>query len=112
MYEDEKSFAKGIYEILVNFMSEGSVKSLENYWLVNSNAIETMRKIDESLYLKLIEKFKEKKNEINANSDSGGTGHANSDPRRKGQTDDERELRARKQKTKEYRKHYSTAGLR
>tara|TARA_R100001594_G_C3899561_1_gene230481 strand:+ start:273 stop:611 length:339 start_codon:yes stop_codon:yes gene_type:complete len=112
MYEDPQSFAESIYKLLVDFMSSGSVASLEDYWLVNINAIKTMRKIDESLYLKLIEKFKEKKNEINANTDSGGTGHANSDPRRKGQTNDERELRARKQKTKEYRKHYSTAGLR
>ena len=101
MYEDAQSFAEGIHEILVAFMATRSIESLEHYYLVNVNAIETMRRIDESLYTDLIQKFKEQKHAINANSDSGGTGHANSDPRRKGQTDDERELRARKQKTKE-----------
>ena len=112
MYEDEQSFAKGIYEILVNFMSEGSVKSLENYWLVNSNAIETMRKIDESLYLKLIEKFKEKKNEINATNNGSRKipNHRGSEQSR--QVAEQRELERRKRKTAEYRKHHSTAGLR
>ena len=57
MYEDPQSFAESIYKLLVDFMSSGSVSSLEDYWLVNINAIKTMRKIDESLYLKLIEKF-------------------------------------------------------
>ena len=112
MYEDEQSFAKGIYEILVNFMSEGSVKSLENYWLVNINAIETMRKIDESLYLKLIEKFKEKKNEINANDNGSGEILNNRGSKQSRQDAEQRELDARKQKTKEYREYYSTAGLR
>jgi hypothetical protein len=72
MYEDPQSFAESIYKLLVDFMSSGSVASLEDYWLVNINAIKTMRKIDESLYLKLIEKFKEKKNEINANDNGSG----------------------------------------
>ena len=48
MYDDEQSFAEAIYDILVNFMSDSSVRSLENYWLGNKNAIETMRKIDET----------------------------------------------------------------
>ena len=82
MYEDAQSFAEGIHEILVTFMAAKSIESLEQ------------------------------KHAINANSDSGGTGYVNSDPRREGQTDDERELRARKRKTQEYRKHHSTAGLR
>ena len=112
MFPDEQSFAEGIYKILVTFMVNTSIESLEYYYLVHVNAIETMRRIDESLYTDLINKFKEQKHAINANSDSGGTGYVNSDPRRKGQTDDERELRARKQKTQEYRKHHSTAGLR
>jgi len=112
MYEDAQSFAEGIHEILVTFMATRSIESLEHSYLVNVNAIETMRRIDESLYTDLIHKFKEQKHAINANSDSGGTGYVNSDPRREGQTDDERELRARKQKTQEYRKHHSTAGLR
>ena len=111
MYEDEQSFAKGIYEILVNFMSEGSVKSLENYWLVNSNAIETMRKIDESLYLKLIEKFKEKKNEINAN-DNGSGEILNNRGSEQSRQNAERELERRKRKTAEYSEYYKSTGLR
>ena len=112
MFPDKQSFAEGIYKILVTFMENTTIESLEHYYLVNVNAIETMRRIDESLYTDLIQKFKEQKHAINANSDSGGTGYVNSDPRREGQTVDERELRARKLKTQEYRKHHSTTGLR
>jgi hypothetical protein len=87
------------------------VASLEDYWLVNINAIKTMRKIDESLYLKLIEKFKEQKNEINAN-DNGSGKILNNRGSKQSRQDDERELERRKRKTAEYRKHHSTAGLR
>ena len=111
MYEDPQSFAESIYKLLVDFMSSGSVASLEDYWLVNINAIKTMRKIDESLYLKLIEKFKEKKNEINAN-DNGSGEILNNRCSKQSRQDDERELERRKRKTAEYRKHHSTAGLR
>ena len=111
MYEDPQSFAESIYKLLVDFMSSGSVASLEDYWLVNINAIKTMRKIDESLYLKLIEKFKEKKNEINAN-DNGSGEILNNRGSKQSRQDDERELERRKRKTAEYRKHHSTAGLR
>ena len=111
MYEDPQSFAESIYKLLVDFMSSGSVASLEDYWLVNINAIKTMRKIDESLYLKLIEKFKEKKNEINAN-DNGSGKILNNRGSKQSRQDDERELERRKRKTAEYRKHHSTAGLR
>jgi hypothetical protein len=112
MYEDPQSFAESIYKLLVDFMSSGSVASLEDYWLVNINAIKTMRKIDESLYLKLIEKFKEKKNEINANDNGSGEILNNRGSKQSRQDAEQRELDARKQKTKEYRKHHSTAGLR
>ena len=111
MYEDPQSFAESIYKLLVDFMSSGSVASLEDYWLVNINAIKTMRKIDESLYLKLIEKFKEKKNEINAN-DNGSGEILNNRGSEQSRQDAERELERRKRKTAEYRKHHSTAGLR
>jgi|TARA_X000001388_G_scaffold68135_1_gene55789 hypothetical protein len=111
MYEDPQSFAESIYKLLVDFMSSGSVASLEDYWLVNINAIKTMRKIDESLYLKLIEKFKEQKNEINAN-DNGSGKILNNRGSKQSRQDDERELERRKRKTAEYRKHHSTAGLR
>tara|TARA_R100000234_G_C4940392_1_gene152676 strand:- start:36 stop:374 length:339 start_codon:yes stop_codon:yes gene_type:complete len=112
MYEDPQSFAESIYKLLVDFMSSGSVASLEDYWLVNINAIITMRKIDESLYLKLIEKFKEKKNEINANDNGSGEILNNRGSKQSRQDAEQRELDARKQKTKEYREYYSTAGLR
>lgn len=112
MYEDPQSFAESIYKLLVDFMSSGSVASLEDYWLVNINAIKTMRKIDESLYLKLIEKFKEKKNEINANDNGSGEILNNRGSEQSRQDAEQRELDARKQKTKEYREYYSTAGLR
>ena len=98
MYDDEQSFAEAIYDILVNFMSDSSVRSLENYWLGNKNAIETMRKIDETLYTKLIEKFKEKKNEINAN-DNGSGEILNNRCSKQSRQDDERELERRKRKT-------------
>jgi len=111
MYEDPQSFAESIYKLLVDFMSSGSVASLEDYWLVNINAIKTIRKIDESLYLKLIEKFKEQKNEINAN-DNGSGKILNNRGSKQSRQDDERELERRKRKTAEYRKHHSTAGLR
>ena len=111
MYEDPQSFAESIYKLLLDFMSSGSVASLEDYWLVNINAIKTMRKIDESLYLKLIEKFKEQKNEINAN-DNGSGKILNNRGSKQSRQDDERELERRKRKTAEYRKHHSTAGLR
>ena len=112
MYEDPQSFAESIYKLLVDFMSSGSVASLEDYWRVNINAIKTMRKIDESLYLKLIEKFKEKKNEINANDNGSGEILNNRGSKQSRQDAEQRELDARKQKTKEYREYYSTAGLR
>jgi|TARA_A100001391_G_scaffold110106_1_gene73956 hypothetical protein len=112
MYEDPQSFAESIYKLLVDFMSSGSVASLEDYWLVNINAIKTMRKIDESLYLKLIEKFKEKKNEINANDNGSGEILNNRGSKQSRQDAEQKELDARKQKTKEYREYYSTAGLR
>ena len=112
MYDDEQSFAEAIYDILVNFMSDSSVRSLENYWLGNKNAIETMRKIDESLYTKLIEKFKEKKNEINANDNGSGEILNNRGSEQSRQDAEQRELARRKEKTKEYRKYYKSAGLR
>ena len=112
MYEDPQSFAESIYKLLVDFMSSGSVASLEDYWLVNINAIKTMRKIDESLYLKLIEKFKEKKNEINANDNGSGEILNNRGSEQSRQDAEQRELARRKEKTKEYRKYYKSAGLR
>jgi hypothetical protein len=45
---------RGSIRILVTFMATTTIESLEHYYLVNVNAIETMRRIDESLYTDLI----------------------------------------------------------
>ena len=51
--------------ILVSFLDLKSVKSLEDYWLSNVEAIDIIKNNDKELYEKLISKFKEKKDEIN-----------------------------------------------
>ena len=51
--------------ILVSFLDLKSVKSLEDYWLSNVEAIDIIKNNDKDLYEKLISKFKEKKDEIN-----------------------------------------------
>ena len=50
--------------ILVSFLDLKSVKSLEDYWLSNVEAIDIIKNNDKELYEKLISKFKEKKFDV------------------------------------------------
>ena len=65
MDQDQSSLCKTVYMILVSFLDLKSVKSLEDYWLSNVEAIDIIKNNDKELYEKLISKFKEKKDEIN-----------------------------------------------
>ena len=65
MDQDQSSLCKTVYIILVSFLDLKSVKSLEDYWLSNVEAIDIIKNNDKELYEKLISKFKEKKDEIN-----------------------------------------------
>jgi hypothetical protein len=61
-------FAEGIYTIITGFVDGvDSVQSLESYYLANKNAIATMKRHSEEHYQKLIQSFKEAKDEINTN---------------------------------------------
>ncbi len=65
MDQNQSSLCKTVYMILVSFLDLKSVKSLEDYWLSNVEAIDIIKNNDKELYEKLISKFKEKKDEIN-----------------------------------------------
>ena len=67
-FTDKKSkrfdIADNIYKTMVLFMPKMSVESLESHYLDNKKAVETMRRMNPSLYEKLILAFKARKKEI------------------------------------------------
>ena len=80
-FADKKSkrfdIADNIYQTMLVFMPEQSIESLESHYLDNKKAVETMKRMNPSLYDKLILAFKARKKEIlekNQNDkDSTGT---------------------------------------
>jgi len=80
-FTDKKSkrfdIADNIYQTMLVFMPEQSIESLESHSLDNKKAVETMKRMNPSLYEKLILAFKARKKEIleknQDNQDSNGT---------------------------------------
>ena len=80
-FADKKSkrfdIADNIYQTMLVFMPEQSIESLESHYLDNKKAVETMKRMNPSLYEKLILAFKARKKEIleknQDNKDSNGT---------------------------------------
>ena len=67
-FADKKSkrfdIADNIYQTMLVFMPEQSIENLESHYLDNKKAVETMRRMNPSLYDKLILAFKARKKEI------------------------------------------------
>lgn len=67
-FADKKSkrfdIADNIYQTMLVFMPEQSIESLESHYLDNKKAVETMKRMNPSLYEKLILAFKARKKEI------------------------------------------------
>jgi len=67
-FADKKSkrfdIADNIYQTMLVFMPEQSIESLESHYLDNKKAVETMKRMNPSLYDKLILAFKARKKEI------------------------------------------------
>ena len=67
-FTDKKSkrfdIADNIYQTMLVFMPEESIENLESHYLDNKKAVETMRRMNPSLYEKLILAFKARKKEI------------------------------------------------
>ena len=80
-FADKKSkrfdIADNIYQTMLVFMPEQSIESLESHYLDNKKAVETMKRMNPSLYDKLILAFKARKKEIleknQGDKDSTGT---------------------------------------
>ena len=66
-FTDKKSkrfdIADNIYQTMLVFMPEQSIESLESHYLDNKKAVETMRRMNPSLYEKRIRGGKGKKKE-------------------------------------------------
>ena len=67
-FADKKSkrfdIADNIYQTMLVFMPEQSIENLESHYLDNKKAVETMKRMNPSLYEKLILAFKARKKEI------------------------------------------------
>jgi len=61
---------KDIHHILSAFVENITTeKELEKYWTRNSTAVNTIKRMDSSLYLDLVEKFKVRRKEIQDGGD-------------------------------------------
>ena len=109
MDQDQSSLCKTVYMILVSFLDLKSVKSLEDYWLSNVEAIDIIKNNDKALYEKLISKFKEKKDEINliANGKTEGLDDKSVERLRDAQARLEKQRRQRR--SSRYSEHHPNA---